>query len=131
MNQLTLSLICLLGGLVLSALSSLVFGYYSKRQLSQLEKLRIESLDSIDSLLSRAKRRQLSPEEMKRVWLDAMNYVMTARSPRAAESYLRDLKAALGTHAEPFAAEAERILVDRLKRPECSVKEVSDHASVA
>jgi hypothetical protein len=121
MNQLTFSLICLLGGLLLSALSSLVLSYYSKRKLSQVEKLRIDSLDSIDRLLSKGKRTHLAPDEIKRMWLDAMNYVMTARSPRAAEVYLGQLKTALGAEAEQFAIEAERILADRLRRSECGV----------
>jgi hypothetical protein len=122
MNQLTLSLISLLAGLSLSALSSLIFAYFSKWKLSQPERLRVESLDSLDQLLSRAKRHAaLSQDELQRVWSDAMNYIMTARSPSAAKIYLEQLKAALGSDAEPFATEAERILADRL-RPECGVR---------
>src|SRR5204863_470358 len=111
--------------LSLSALSSLLFAYFSKRKLSQPERLRVESLNSLDQLLSRAKGHEsLSPDELQRVWSDAMNYIMTARSPSAAEIYLGQLKTALGSDAEPFATEAERILADRLQRPECGVRQV-------
>lgn len=135
MSHLTLSLISLLAGLSLSALSSLIFAYCSKRKLSQPERLRVESLDSLDQLLSRAKKHEaLSPDELQRVWSDAMNYVMTARSPSAAAVYLGQLKTALGSDAEPFATEAERILAYRLQRPECGVREApttSDRVSIA
>lgn len=124
MNQLTLSLICIFAGLLVSALSSFVFGYYSKRKLSRLEKLRIESLNSLDYLLPRAKAHHpLSRDDLRRIWLDAMNYIMTARSLRAAEVYLDYLKTALGPDAEPFATEARRILADRFGRNDCIVRE--------
>jgi hypothetical protein len=135
MNLLSLSIISLLAGLSLSALSSLIFTYCSKRKLSQSERLRVESLDSLDQLLSRAKgHEELSPDELQRVWSDAMNYIMTARSPSSAAAYLGQLKTALGRDAEPFATEAERILAYRLQRSECGVREAamsSDRASVA
>lgn len=129
MKLFTLAVLSASIGVLLSALSSMLFNYYSKRRLSREERLRIASLDSLDDLLRRAKRHHsLTQPELQQIWSDAMNYIMTARSPRAAANYLSYLESALGPDAEPFASEARKILADRFDRSECELKEAPKEA---
>ena len=84
-----------------------------KRRLSGMEKIRIDSLESIDELLKQSKKRPLNKNEISQIWSELMNYISTTNSRRTAEHYIKEIERILGRKGDTLLEKSETVLKEK------------------
>lgn len=114
MRKIFILVLSLIGGGIISWLSSFLFNFIAKQKASQNEKLCIESLSTLDEIIAEIKKRGVADSKKKELLLsDGMNYVMTAHSKNQAENYIKKISEILGEEGVVWHRESELILEER------------------
>lgn len=94
---------------------SMLFSWILRRRGEPREVLRLQEIESLDDLLSEAKKRDLTEEEKTQALSDLMALVMSSRSRRNAENYVELVRKRLHEDVQNCLDQSELVLKERFE----------------